>query len=418
MTWKSPDPMSHVISLSPTHEKRLLLTLAGIQFTHILDFMIIMPLAPMLMRAFNLTTGQFGLLVSAYTFAAAVTAILAATVVDRFDRRHVVLIFYTAFIVATALCAAAPSYLLLLIARALAGAFGGVLGAMIHTYVGDVIPYERRGHATGVVMAAFALSTVVGVPLGLLFVNLFPGLGWRAPFIFAALLGCAFWWMAHIALPSIPTRVTDLRMSQTLKPMLLVFTHGNHWRAFAFMFLLILGGFTVIPYITLYATINMGFPETYLPLMYLVGGVCTFFTSRYFGRLADKYGKAQIFRVIALLSMLPILAMTNASALPWWGVLCISTPFFILVSGRFVPAMAMVTSAAQPGLRGTFMSMNSAVQSAGSAIASLLAGYIITRNAQGLIDHYNIVGYIACTATIFAIWLAGRVKPAGKVLVD
>ncbi len=184
------------------------------------------------------------------------------------------------------------------------------------------------------------------------------------------------------------------------------------------MFLLILGGFTVIPYITLYATINMGFPETYLPLMYLVGGVCTFFTSRFFGRLADKYGKAQTFRVVAGLSLLPILAMTQASVFPVWGVLCLSTPFFILVSGRFVPAMVMVASAAQPGLRGAFMSMNSAVQSAGSAIASLLAGHIITRNALGLIDHYNIVGYIACTATILAIWLTGRVKPAGEASVN
>ena len=118
--------------------------------------------------------------------------------------------------------------------------------------------------------------------------------------------------------------------------------------------------------------------------------------------MADKHGKAQTFRVIAALSMLPILAITHAPALPWWGVLCISTPFFILVSGRFVH-MALVTSAGQPHLRGTFMSMNSAVQSAGSAIASLLAGYIISRNAQGLIEHYDIIGYIACTATVIAI---------------
>ncbi|MDO8412542.1 MAG: MFS transporter [Gallionellaceae bacterium] len=407
--------MSQLISLNPEHEKKLLLTLAGIQFTHILDFMIIMPLGPMLMRAFNLSTAQFGLLVSAYTFTAAASAILAATIIDRFNRRHVVLLFYAAFIIATALCAAAPSYALLLIARALAGAFGGVLGAMVHTYIGDVIPYERRGRATGVVMSAFALSTVVGVPLGLLFVNFIPGLGWRAPFIFVALMGSGLWLMAQGILPSIPTRVTDMRISQTFKPMMRVLSYPNHWRAFIFMLLLMLGGFTVIPYITLYSTINIGFPESYLPLMYLVGGACTFFTARFFGHMADKYGKAKIFRIIAVLSMLPILAITHAPALPWWAVLGISTPFFILVSGRFVPGMAMVTSAAEPHLRGTFMSMNSAVQSAGSAIASLLAGHIISRNAEGLIEHYELVGYIACAATLATIWLAGKIKPAGGV---
>ena len=172
-----------------------------------------------------------------------------------------------------------------------------------------------------------------------------------------------------------------------------------------------LGGFTVIPYVALYSTVNLGFPESYLALMYLAGGVCTIFTGRYFGRLADKYGKARVFRIVALLSLLPILAITHTSALPWWALLFITTSFFIFVSGRFVPGMAVVTSAGIPALRGTFMSLNSAVQSTGSAVASLIAGHILTRNPQGLIEHYNLVGYLACTATLACVWLVERVKP-------
>jgi predicted MFS family arabinose efflux permease len=399
------------LPLSAKDEQRLLLSLAGIQFTHILDFMIIMPLGPMLMRSFNLTTGQFGLLVSAYTFTAAVSAILAATVIERFNRRHVVLLCYAAFIVATALCAAAPSYALLLTARAFAGAFGGVLGAMILTYIGDVIPYARRGHATGIVMSAFSISTVLGVPLSLLFVHQIPSLGWRAPFLLTAFLGLILWWQARAAIPSIPTQLTDRRFSQMLVPIRQVLAHPNHWRAYIFMLLLMMGGFTVIPYIALYSTVNLGFPENYLALMYLAGGACTFFTGRYFGRLADRHGKSRVFRLVALLSLLPILALTQTPALPWWGLIFISTFFFILVSGRFVPGMAVVTSASIPALRGTFMSLNSAVQSAGSSIASLLAGYIITRNPQGLIEHFNLVGYLACLSTLAGVWLVERVMP-------
>ncbi|MBI3903579.1 MAG: MFS transporter [Nitrosomonadales bacterium] len=403
--------MSHHLTLSTKDENRLLLTLAGIQFTHILDFMIIMPLGPMLMRAFDLTTGQFGLLVSVYTFTAAASAILTATVIERFNRRHVILFSYAAFIVATALCAAAPSYALLLIARSMAGAFGGVLGAMILTFVGDTIPYERRGKATGIVMSAFSASTVFGVPLGLLFVHQIPALGWRAPFLFAAFLGLIFWGLAYRAIPSIPTRLADRRLSRMLAPMLKVLTFPNHWRAYGFMLLMMMGGFTVIPFIALYSTTNLGYPENYLSVLYLAGGACTIFTGRYFGHLADKYGKARVFRIIALCSLLPILAITNTPALPMWGLLFITTWFFILVSGRFVPGMAVITSACIPSLRGTFMSMNSAVQSAGAAIASLLAGHIITRNPQGLIEHYNLVGYLACTSTLIAIWLVTSVKP-------
>ena len=404
--------MSQVIHLSAPQEKSLLRSLSGIQFSNILDVMIIMPLAPMLMRTFNLTAVQFGLLVSAYTFMAAVTSLLAAMVIDRFDRRRVMLGFFAAFIIATALCAAAPSYNLLLLARGLAGMFGGVLGSLVHVYIADCIPYERRGQATGKVTAAFSVAVVLGVPVSLLLVNHLPGIGWRAPFILVALVGLVIWWMAHKAIPSIPTRITDQRWSQTLVPMKQVLAHHNHWRAFAFMLLLIMGGFTVIPYIVLYSTLNLNFPETLLPLLYLVGGLFTFFSSQWFGRLSDKHGKARMFRVIAVLAMLPILAITHVTNIPWWGVLCITTPFFIFVSGRFVPGMAIITSAGVPHLRGTFMSVNSAVQSAGSSIATLVAGFIITINSQGLIEHYNVVGYVACSAILATLWLVGHIKVA------
>ena len=405
--------MTQVIVLNPVQEKRLLRSLSGIQFSNILDVMIVMPLAPMLMRTFHLTAVQFGLLVSAYTFMAAVTSIVAAMVIDRFDRRRVMLSFFAAFIVATALCAAAPSYHLLLLARGLAGMFGGVLGSLVHVYIADCIPYERRGEATGKVTAAFSVAVVLGVPVSLLLVNN-TELGWRAPFILVALVGLVFWWMAHKAIPSIPTRITDQRLSQTLVPIKRVLAQHNHWRAFAFMFLLMLGGFTVIPYITLYSTLNLHFPETLLPLLYLSGGLFTFFTSPWFGRLADLHGKARVFRVIAVIAMLPILAITNVTNIPWWGVLCITTPFFVFVSGRFVPGMAIISSAGVPHLRGTFMSVNSAVQSIGSSIATLIAGFIITINPQGLLEHYNVVGFVACSSILVTLWLVGYVKVASS----
>ncbi|HUX91203.1 MAG TPA: MFS transporter [Gallionellaceae bacterium] len=403
--------MTQVVHLSAPQEKSLLRSLSGIQFSHILDVMIIMPLAPMLMRTFDLTAVQFGLLVSAYTFMGAISSIAAAMVIDRFDRRRVMLVFFAAFIIATALCAVAPSYHLLLFARGLSGVFGGVLGSLVHVYIADCFPYEHRGRATGKITAAFSVATVLGVPVSLLLVN-HTVLGWRAPFIVVALFAAVFWWLAYKAIPSIPTRITDQRWSRTLVPMKQVLSYANHWRAYAYMFLMMMGGFTVIPYITLYSTLNLNFPETLLPLLYLSGGAFTFFTSQWIGRLADRHGKARVFRITAVLAMLPILAMTHVTSIPWWGVLCITTPFFIFVSGRFVPGMAIITSAGVPHLRGTFMGITSAVQSIGSSVATLVAGFIITINADGLLEHYNIVGYIACGAILATLWLVGHIKVA------
>lgn len=403
--------MSNRVTLDPTREQTLLRSLAGIQFSHILDVIIVMPLAPMLMRTFELTAAQFGLLVSAYTFTAAFASILAATIVDRFDRRPVVLTVFAAFIIATLLCAIAPSYHLLLFARGLAGVFGGVLGSLVHVYVADCFPYERRGHATGRVTAAFSIATVMGVPFSLLLVN-HTALGWRAPFIVVSLLSMIFWWMAYRSVPSIPSRMVDARWSQTLVPMKQVLCHTNHWPAFALMLLMVMGGFTVIPYITLYCTLNLKYPETLLPALYLVGGSITYFTSRWFGRLADKHGKALVFRIIATLAMLPILGITHATNIPWWGVLCITTPFFVFVSGRFVPGMAIITSASIPHLRGTFMGISSAVQSIAASVSTLVAGAIMTITPAGNLEHYNIVGYIACTAILITLWLVGHIKVA------
>ena len=398
-------------------ERLLLVTLAAVQFTHILDFMVLMPLGPQLMRLWGIDASRFGLLVSAYTFMGAISSIIAAMVIDRFDRRRVMLVFFAAFIIATALCAVAPTYHLLLFARGLSGVFGGVLGSLVHVYIADCFPYEHRGRATGTVTAAFSVATVLGVPVSLLLVN-HTGLGWRAPFIVVALFAAVFWWMAYKAIPSIPTRITDQRWSQTLVPMRQVLSHANHWRAYAYMFLMMMGGFTVIPYITLYSTLNLHFPETLLPVLYLAGGAFTFFTSQWIGRLADRHGKARVFRITAVLAMLPILAMTHVTSIPWWGVLCITTPFFIFVSGRFVPGMAIITSAGVPHLRGTFMGINSAVQSIGSSVATLVAGFIITINSEGLLEHYNIVGYIACAAILSTLWLVGHIRVGSSSATD
>jgi len=139
-------------------EKYLLFSLALIQFSHIVDFMILMPLGPQLMRVFSISPAQFGFLVSSYTFAAGVSGLIAARFIDRFDRKTTLLFFYIGFCLSTVACAFSPSYEFFLLARTLAGAFGGVLGSLVLAIVGDAIAPERRGTATGTVMMAFSLA--------------------------------------------------------------------------------------------------------------------------------------------------------------------------------------------------------------------------------------------------------------------
>jgi predicted MFS family arabinose efflux permease len=399
-------------SSRPKEERILLLTLAGIQFTHILDFMIMMPLGPQLIRVLHIDTHQFGLLLSSYTFTAAASGLLAATYVDRFDRRKLILTLYVLFIVATLCCGLATDFVFLLIARALAGAFGGILGAMVQTVVADVVPFERRGQAMGTIMSAFALSTVAGVPLGLFLASHIETLGWRAPFFFIVLLSCGFLAVGYRYLPSLTGHLPRTDAGNVFRQIYAVVREPNHLKAYFFMSLLMLGGFTVIPYVALYYTANVGITESFITVIYLCGGAATFFTSRLIGRMADRYGKLRTYRVVALGSLLPLLVTTHLVPVPWWAVLINSTIFFILVPGRMVPGMAMITAAAVPQVRGTFMSIGSSVQMMASGLALLGAGLIITRNAAGQIEHYNLVGYLALGCTLLAIWVAQHLKVA------
>ena len=382
------------------------------QFTHILDFMIMMPLGPQLIRVLQIDTHHFGLLLSSYTFTAAISGLLAATYIDRFDRRTLMLTLYLLFMLATLSCGLAQTYPQLLIARSLAGAFGGILGALVQTMVADVIPFERRGKAMGTVMAAFSLSTVAGVPLGLLLANHIPTLGWRAPFFFIVLLAAVFFCIALKLLPSLTAHLHRTRDGSIFRQIYQVGKNPEHLKGFAFVALIMLGGFTVIPYVALYLTSNILMPESFITLVYLCGGGATFFTSQAIGRLADRYGKLPVFRGVALASMVPILITTHLFPVAWYLVLMNSTIFFILVPGRMVPGMAMISAVAPPQVRGTYMSLVSSVQMAASGVAALVAGLIISRSPTGQIVHYNVVGYLAVTCTLAAVLIAAKLRVA------
>ena len=396
-------------SLPPHRERVLLLTLAAIQFLHIVDFMVMMPLGPQLMAELAINTGEFALLVSSYTFSAALTGLLMAAVIDRFERKRLMLSIFALFAVATAACGFVTDYPALLLARCAAGAFGGILGAQVHTMVGDLIPFERRGRASGTLMAAFSVSTVAGVPASLALANQF---GWRAPFLLIALLSFIALIMAARTLPSLRGHLGTTH-AHPLTAMCQALCHANHLRAMGFMALVIFASFMVVPYITIALIGNVGMAQADIPLIYLCGGMATLFSSRWIGRMADHHGKTKVYRAVAVGSLLPLLLITHLPPVPLWAALVSTTLFFVLVPGRMVPTMAIVTSAAAPAQRGTFLALNAVGVQLASGLAAAVSGLIVTTDAAGRLLHYHWVGYLAVLFTFVALWLVGRVRMPG-----
>jgi MFS transporter, DHA1 family, inner membrane transport protein len=392
-------------------ERIILMILAAVQFTTIVDFMIVMPLGPQLMRTLEITPAQFGMIVSSYTFAAGAAGLVASSIVDRFARRATFMTLNAGFLLGTLACALAPNYHTLVAARILTGAFGGILGGMAMAIIGDVFPEERRGRATGSLMTGFALASVAGVPFGL---YLGTNYGWHVPFVVLAIGGIPALVLSRIVLPPLDTHLgteQDGRGHEhPLASLVETFSEGNHLKAFALIVTLMVGNFTVFPYLSAYLVGNVGMAENQLPLVYIAGGLLTFIASPIVGRLADRHGKLTVYRYVAPASILMMLVITHLPPVPTAISVAVFGTMMVCNVGRMIPAMAMVTSSVEPRRRGSFLSANSSVQHIACGLGAYIGGLIIAEGTNHRIEHFGTVGWIAALSTALSLWLAGRIR--------
>ena len=394
-------------------ERHLIAFLMTVQFVHMVDFVMMMPLGPMLMRDLGIGTREFSWLVSAYTFAAAVSGVLAGFIIDRYDRRRLIVPLLVLFSLATMACAWAPTLGWLIVVRAAAGFFGGVLGTLTMANVPDAIPPERRGRALGLVIAAFSIASIVGIPIG---ISLAVHQGWHAPFLWLGMFGLLVGSWAAAAFPRMVTHIHAVRPSP-LSTFVAVFSVPTHWRAFALSVSLVVGGYTVIPFISTYLVGNLAFRDEQLQYVYITGGIASVVTSPLIGRLADRYGASSIFPLVALGSVVPLLLITHLPPVGVASALVVTVIFIVFISGRSVPAMTLIANHVEPRLRGSFMGFHSAIQSLAMGLAAQVAGHLVTKAEDGSIEHFPRVGWLAAGFTMVAVALALtiRLQPPQKI---
>jgi predicted MFS family arabinose efflux permease len=392
--------------MKPLSERALLFLLAAVQFTHVMDFMIMMPLGPQLMRELRINPAQFSSLVAAYTISSGVVGLLTAPFIDRFDRRKLLLFAYAGFILGTLTCALSHSFVSLFTARALSGAFGGLSISMVMSIIGDVVPPARRGTAVGIVMTAFSVAAALGIPFGLQLAQHFR---WEAPFIFLVLVAAVMWWVACLGLPAMRGHLVGnaAHPGQTFSQLL---RDANAGRALMFMSMLVFGHFAIIPLLSPHLVANVGLPERYLFLVYFTGGVCSVITAPLVGKLADALGAFRVLTTMILVACLVTLAIANAGPLPFWEVLVLSGLFFTFASGRFVPGQAIMTLAVPSSRRGSFMSLSGCARDLTMGITSAIGGWIVTKEPSGHLANFQWLGWIAVLAGLASIWLGSRVR--------
>jgi predicted MFS family arabinose efflux permease len=382
------------------YQKWVVALLAFLQFTLILDFMIISPLGAVLMPTLGITPAQFGLVVSSYAFSAGAAGLLAAGFVDRFDRKTLLLVFYGGFMLGTLLCGIAHSYQFLLVARMITGVFAGVVGSTVFAITTDLFSYQLRGRVMGVVQTAFAASSVAGIPLGLYLSNRW---SWNAPFLLIVAV-CAL--VAVVAARYLRPIDAHLRLPQDRNPLHHFFhtvTTPRYLQGFATTALLSTGGFMLMPYASAFSVHNLGIALDRLPLVYLITGVCSMIAGPLIGRASDAFGKFLVFSFGCVATIIMVTIYTHLGVTPIAVVILVNSLLFVGVSSRMISSSALISAIPQPADRGSYMSISSSIQQISGGIAATVGGLIVTQTATGALVDFDIVGYVLVGTTLITL---------------
>lgn len=384
------------------YQKFVIAILAFLQFTIILDFMIVSPLGAMVMPRLHITPQQFGWVVSSYAFSAALSGLLAAGFADRFDRKRLLLFFYAGFTVGTLLCGLAATYPMLLMARIVTGLFGGVIGSVVLAIATDLFPLEMRGRVMGFIQTAFAASQVLGLPTALYFANHWD---WHAPFlaIIAVIVPVGLLILfgmrpvnAHLALRQ--ERSPFAHLAHTV-------TEKRYRLAFFLVMLLPTGGYMLMPFGTDFLVNNVGIAFDHLPTIYLVTGLFTVFVGPVVGRISDSFGKFNTFCAGSLVSLVMVAVWTNMGRTPLFEVIIINVVMFVGIFSRIIPSQALISAVPEVTKRGAFNAINASLQQFAGAISAAIAGWVIVEQPDGSLSHFNWLGYIVMAILLVSVGL-------------
>jgi predicted MFS family arabinose efflux permease len=382
------------------YQKRVVALLAFLQFSVILDFMILSPLGALLMPRLHIRPAQFGLLVSSYAFAAGASGLLTAGFADRFDRKKLLLFFYSGFLVGTLLCGLAGSYAFLMFARTITGVFAGVIGSIVFAIITDLFPYQLRGRVMGIVQTAFSASGVAGIPVGLYLSNHW---GWNAPFLLiAAICSVVGSWIV-LAIRPINAHLRLRPDRSPLHHLVHTLSTPRYLLGFATTVLLSTGGFILQPYASAFSVNNLGISLLQLPLVYMVTGAVSMIAGPLIGRLADAVGKFQVFLLGSVITIVTVVIYTNLGITPLFWVIVVNSVLYVGVSSRMIASSALVSGIPTPPDRGSYMSISSAIQQVSGGLAAMVGGMIVSESSSGALLHFDTVGYVLVCTTLITL---------------
>ncbi|MTV38718.1 MFS transporter [Duganella radicis] len=389
------------------YQKQVVAMLAFLQFAVILDFMIMSPLGAVIMPDLKIAPSQFGLVVSAYAFSAGVSGLLTAGFADRYDRKKLLLFFYTGFIVGTVWCGLAQSFESLLAARVFTGLFGGVIGSIVLAISTDLFPPQMRGRVMGLIQTAFAASQVLGIPAGIYLSNQW---NWHVPFMAMAAFGLIGGLLVAWKLQPVDAHLGQPQEHSPFMHLFHTVTEKRYLLAFCVTALLTTGGFMLMPFSSAYIVNNMGIDLHHLPTVYLVTGICTIFIGPLIGRAADAIGKFRVFLFGTGLSIAMVLIYTHLGHIPLWMLVLVNSVMFVGIFSRMIPFQAISSTVPSMTQRGSYNAISASIQQLAGGVSSVVSGHIVTQAADGRLLHFDTVGYVVVGTSLVATALLWRLQ--------
>jgi predicted MFS family arabinose efflux permease len=372
------------------YQKFVIAALAFLQFSLILDFMIISPLGAMMMPTLHITPQQFGFAVSSYAFSACISGLAAAGFADRFDRKRLLLFFYCGFLLGTLLCALAQTYPMLLLARIVTGLFGGVIGSIVMAIATDLFPLEMRGRVMGFLGTAFSAAQVLGLPAGLFFANHWD---WHASFWAIIAVGMPAGLLIAFVMKPVAAHLTLKQERSPFMHLIHTLSDPRYRLAFILTMLLPTGGYMLMPFGTAYMVNNLGVSFTALPTIYLITGLFTVFVGPLVGKASDSFGKFNTFLFGTTLTIIMVAIWTNLPTAGLVTVIIVNVLMFTGIFSRMIPSQALMSAIPEPTKRGAFNSVGASLQQLAGGISSAAAGALIIAEPGGKLGHFNELGF-------------------------
>ncbi|PRD56429.1 MFS transporter [Sphingobacterium gobiense] len=385
------------------YEKFVIFILAISQFTVILDFMVMSPLGDLLIKSMDMHASSFGIVVSAYAFSAGASGLLTAGFADKYDRKKLLLFFYTGFIIGTIFCGIANTFYTLVAARIITGLFGGVIGSISMAIITDLFALEKRGRVMGFVQMGFGASQVLGIPIGLYIAN---RMGWEAPFLFIAGLAVLIAIIIAVRLKPVDAHLGMEVQKKAISHLVQTLKKKPYHVGFLTTAMLSVGGFMMMPYGTIFAVNNLGISNEQLPFLFMASGVSSLVVMPFVGKMSDRVNKYKLFTGATIWLMVICVIYTNLATTPFTLVLIINICMMIGIMSRMVPSSALISAVPDMHDRGAFMSINASLQQIAGGIAATVAGLIVfQQNKISPLEHYDIVGYTVVAISVVSILL-------------